>query len=49
MAKYDTKLQEEELKLHVAEDFFAAYDCKRKIGKIDFCVDDSAFTHVEMV
>jgi len=39
MAKYDPKLQEEELKLHVAEDWFPAYDCKRKIGKIDFCVE----------
>ena len=31
-------LQEEELKLVIAEQFFAAYDCKPRIGKIDFCV-----------
>ena len=33
-----TNLQEEELKLVIAEQFFAAYDCKPRIGKIDFCV-----------
>ena len=33
-----TNLQEEELKLVVAEQFFAAFDCKPRIGKIDFCV-----------
>ena len=31
-------LQEEELKLVIAEQFFAKYDCKPRIGKIDFCV-----------
>ena len=31
-------LQEEELKLVIAEQFFTAYDCKPRIGKIDFCV-----------
>ena len=31
-------LQEEELKLVIAEQFFAAFDCKPRIGKIDFCV-----------
>ena len=31
------KLQEEELKLVIAEQFFAQYDCKPRIGKIDFC------------
>lgn len=39
MAKYNTKAREEELKLCVAEDWFAAYDCKRRIGNIDFCVE----------
>ena len=34
-------LQEEELKLVIAEQFFAAYDCKPRIGKIDFCVSQS--------
>ena len=34
----DNDLQEEELKLVIAEQFFAAYDCKPRIGKIDFCV-----------
>jgi len=31
-------LQEEELKLRIAEAFFAQYDCNTRIGKIDFCV-----------
>ena len=31
-------IQEEELKLVIAEQFFAQYDCKPRIGKIDFCV-----------
>ena len=38
MAKYPIGLREEELKLCVAEDWFAVYDCKRRIGNIDFCV-----------
>ena len=36
MSHYDN-LQEEELKLVIAEQFFAQYDCKPRIGKIDFC------------
>ena len=39
MAKYPAGLREEELKLCVAEDWFAVYDCKRRIGNIDFCVE----------
>ena len=31
-------LQGEELKLRIAEAFFAQYDCNTRIGKIDFCV-----------
>ncbi len=31
-------IQEEELKIRIAEQFFAAYDCGNRIGKIDFCV-----------
>ena len=38
MAKYDQRLLEEVLKLRVAADWFSAYDCKRIIGKVDFCV-----------
>jgi len=37
MSQYNN-LQEEELKLVIAEQFFAQYDCKPRIGKIDFCV-----------
>ena len=37
MAQYNA-LQEEELKLRIAEAFFADFDCKPRIGKIDFCV-----------
>ncbi len=37
MAHYNA-LQEEELKLVIAEQFFADFDCKPRIGKIDFCV-----------
>ena len=33
-----TNLQEEELKIRIAEQFFAAFDCGTRIGKIDFCV-----------
>ena len=36
MSHYDN-LQEEELKLVIAEQFFAQYDCKPRIEKIDFC------------
>ena len=36
MSQYNT-LQEEELKLRIAEAFFAQYDCNTRIGKIDFC------------
>ena len=32
------KLQEEELKLRIAEAFFAQYDCNTRIGKLDFCI-----------
>ncbi len=31
-------LQEEELKIRIAEQFFAGFDCGTRIGKIDFCV-----------
>ncbi len=37
MSHYNN-LQEEELKLRIAEAFFAQYDCNTRIGKIDFCV-----------
>ncbi len=37
MPNYNT-LQEEELKIRIAEQFFASYDCGNRIGKIDFCV-----------
>jgi len=37
MPNYNT-LQEEELKIRIAEQFFASYDCGSRIGKIDFCV-----------
>ena len=37
MTKY-TNIREEELKERVGEDFFAKFDCKKKIGNIDFCV-----------
>ncbi len=37
MSNYNN-LQEEELKLRIAEAFFAQYDCNTRIGKIDFCV-----------
>ena len=36
MSQYNN-LQEEELKLVIAEQFFAQYDYKPRIGKIDFC------------
>ena len=38
MAKYDSRLLEEELKNKVAADWFAAFDTTRIIGKVDFCV-----------
>ena len=31
-------LQEEELKIRIAEIFFSKFDCAIRIGKIDFCV-----------
>ena len=37
MSHYNN-LQEEELKIRIAEQFFASYDCSNRIGKIDFCV-----------
>ena len=36
---YDVRLREEEVKHRVAADWFAAFDCTRVIGNIDFCVD----------
>ena len=33
-----SNLQEEELKIRIAEQFFAVFDCGARIGKIDFCV-----------
>lgn len=38
MNKYDLNMPEEELKINVANDFFATFDNTKKIGKIDFCV-----------
>ena len=38
MAKYDSRLQEEELKNKVAVDWFSGFDTTRIIGKVDFCV-----------
>ena len=43
--KYPTNIREEELKLHVAKDYFGRYDTAKIIGNIDFCVavpDDGA-------
>ena len=37
MSHYNN-LQKEELKIRIAEQFFASYDCGNRIGKIDFCV-----------
>ena len=37
-SRYPTTMREEELKLKVAADWFAAYDTTRIIGNIDFCV-----------
>ena len=37
MPQYNN-LQEEELKLRIAEAFFAPFDCNTRIGRIDFCV-----------
>ena len=37
MPQYNN-LQEEELKIRIAEQFFVAYDCGNRLGKIDFCV-----------
>lgn len=37
MPQYNN-LQEEELKIRIAEQFFATYDCGNRLGKIDFCV-----------
>ena len=36
---YDVHLREEEVKHKVAADWFAAFDCSRVIGNIDFCID----------
>jgi len=35
------KLNEEELKNRISQDYFSQYDCARIIGKIDFCVQPS--------
>ena len=35
--KYST-IREEELKNKVTQDYFAAFDCTKIIGNIDFCV-----------
>jgi len=32
------KLNEEELKNRIAQEYFSEYDCARIIGNIDFCV-----------
>ena len=37
-SRYPTTMREEELKLKVAADWFAAFDTTRIIGNIDFCV-----------
>ena len=36
-AKYPAAILEEELKNKVAADWFAAFDCSRILGKVDFC------------
>ena len=41
---YDN-LQEEELKLRIAEAFFSQFDCSSRIGKIDFCVTQPLARH----
>ena len=48
MTQYNT-LQEEELKLVIAEQFFAQYDCKPRIGKIDFCAVQKEKANAERV
>ena len=40
-----SNLQEEELKIRIAEQFFASFDCGARIGKIDFCVTQPRTRH----
>ena len=42
-------LQEEELKIRIAEQFFASYDCGSRIGKIDFCAVQKEKANTEHV
>jgi len=35
---YDINLREEELKNHIAENYFGLYDTKKIIGNVDFCI-----------
>ena len=44
MSQYNN-LQEEELKLRIAEAFFASFDCNMRIGRIDFCVTQKQRLH----
>ena len=44
MPQYNN-LQEEELKIRIAEQFFASFDCGARIGKIDFCVTQPRTRH----
>ena len=48
MSHYNN-LQEEELKIRIAEQFFASYDCGNRIGKIDFCAVQKEKANVERV
>ena len=48
MSHYNN-LQEEELKIRIAEQFFTSYDCGNRIGKIDFCAVQKEKANVERV
>jgi len=48
MSHYNN-LQEEELKIRIAEQFFASYDCGSRIGKIDFCAVQKEKANTEHV
>ena len=48
MSHYNN-LQEEELKIRIAEQFFASYDCGNRIGKIDFCAVQKEKANTEHV
>jgi len=38
MSVYGNEIREEELKVHVGEDWFTNFDCSMRLGNIDFCV-----------